>query len=142
MARTTRGITNDSACPYCHDHLEDLRHVLCDCDLASEVWSLLVPLEDKARFLSLGTKAWFDDNLTPKISLGSRFLGTRSLELWLGISEKARNDLIFNRKLAQPHNVSLSSISYARCVAKELMHPIPPLLNKVDVRSMFNGTPR
>ncbi|KAA3486170.1 reverse transcriptase [Gossypium australe] len=56
--RVRRGFGQSSACSRCGHDVEDIMHVLRDCQTAKEVWMLVVPLEKQSRTKELHGRAF------------------------------------------------------------------------------------
>ena len=63
--RVWRGLDSDPSCKVCNYMEEDTSHILCDCPIAREVWSHLIPYNSINNFYTLPTRTWLVANLEP-----------------------------------------------------------------------------
>lgn len=60
---TRRGIGHNNTCGICGHAIEDITHVLKDCEIARDVCKLPVPVDQKHRFFSEPFPSWFLTNI-------------------------------------------------------------------------------
>lgn len=63
LFRFSRGISSSSGCPMCGSGEESMLHLLRDCVVAKQVWSIISPNLVPSFFTATDLTGWLDSNL-------------------------------------------------------------------------------
>ncbi|RYR27976.1 hypothetical protein Ahy_B01g052052 [Arachis hypogaea] len=94
--RKSRGLTEDSTCPRCHQFEETILHVLRDCPFIRKVWTSIIPRDYQDTFFSQSFHDWLRKNLLEASPSVNGTPWPITFTTTCNLAWKSRNELIFS----------------------------------------------